>query len=73
MLKITPRRKRWLKLTSARWQRRVLFVAGGLVVGAAAVALTKGLWRRPRRVPQPSMRRRRLRHDAAPMGRLMPD
>ncbi len=39
MLKITPRRKRWLKLTSAQWQRRVLFVAGGLVVGGAAVAL----------------------------------
>ncbi len=41
MLTITPRRKRWLKLTSARWQRRVLFVAGGLVVGAAAVALAE--------------------------------
>lgn len=41
MIPISPRRKRWLKLTSARWQRRVLFVAGGLVVGAAAVALAK--------------------------------
>ncbi|MGJ4925811.1 chloride channel protein [Bradyrhizobium sp. HKCCYLS2038] len=41
MLKMTPRRKRWLKLTSARWQRRVLFVAGGLVVGAAAVVLAE--------------------------------
>ena len=41
MLKITPRRKRWLKLTSARWQRRALFVAGGLLVGAAAVALAE--------------------------------
>ncbi|MGJ4996864.1 chloride channel protein [Bradyrhizobium sp. HKCCYLS3077] len=41
MLTINPRRKRWLKLTSARWQRRVLFVAGGLVVGAAAVALAE--------------------------------
>lgn len=41
MALISRRRQRWLKLTSARWQRRVLFVAGGLVVGAAAVALAK--------------------------------
>ncbi|CCE06906.1 putative H(+)/Cl(-) exchange transporter [Bradyrhizobium sp. STM 3843] len=41
MTLISPRRKRRLKLISARWQRRVLFVAGGLVVGAAAVALAK--------------------------------
>jgi H+/Cl- antiporter ClcA len=30
---------RLVKVTSARWQRRVLFVAGGVAVGAAAVAL----------------------------------
>ncbi|WP_316206540.1 MULTISPECIES: chloride channel protein [unclassified Bradyrhizobium] len=41
MTMISRRRKRWLKLTSARWQRRAIFLAGGLVVGAAAVALAK--------------------------------
>ncbi|MGH6777440.1 MAG: chloride channel protein [Bradyrhizobium sp.] len=32
--------KRRLKVTSARWQRRAVFVLGGVVVGAAAVVLT---------------------------------
>src|ERR1700761_9213731 len=39
MMPISPRRKRWLKITSGRWQRRGLFVLGGVAVGAAAVAL----------------------------------
>jgi H+/Cl- antiporter ClcA len=30
---------RWAKVTSARWQRRVIFLLGGITVGAAAVAL----------------------------------
>jgi H+/Cl- antiporter ClcA len=38
---ISPRRKRWLKLISAQWQRRAIFLAGGVVVGAAAVALAE--------------------------------
>jgi chloride channel protein, CIC family len=41
MMSISPRRKRWLKITSGRWQRRAIFVLGGLAVGAAAVALAK--------------------------------
>jgi H+/Cl- antiporter ClcA len=41
MIRISPRRARWLKITSARWQRRAIFLAGGIVVGAAAVALAQ--------------------------------
>jgi H+/Cl- antiporter ClcA len=41
MMSISPRRKRWLKITSGRWQRRAIFVLGGLAVGAAAVALAR--------------------------------
>src|SRR5690348_879825 len=36
---ISNRRKRWLRITSERWQRRGIFVLGGVAVGAAAVAL----------------------------------
>jgi len=35
------RNKRRLKITSARWQRRAIFLLGGIVVGAAAVALAQ--------------------------------
>jgi H+/Cl- antiporter ClcA len=41
MMSISPRRKRWLKITSGRWQRQAIFLLGGVVVGAAAVALAK--------------------------------
>lgn len=41
MTLISARRRRWLKITSARWQRRAIFLAGGIVVGAAAVALAQ--------------------------------
>ena len=41
MTMISPHRKRWLKITSARWQRRGIFLAGGIAVGAAAVALAE--------------------------------
>lgn len=37
---LSNRSKRRLKITSARWQRRTIFLLGGLVVGGAAVALT---------------------------------
>lgn len=37
---ITDRRRRLLQVTTARWQQRAVFVLGGIVVGAAAVALT---------------------------------
>jgi H+/Cl- antiporter ClcA len=36
---LTSRRKRLIRLVSARSQQRAMFVAGGLAVGAAAVAL----------------------------------
>ncbi|MGE0751927.1 MAG: chloride channel protein [Variibacter sp.] len=36
---LTDRRKRLIRLVSARWQQRTMFVLGGLVVGAAAVVL----------------------------------
>jgi H+/Cl- antiporter ClcA len=35
------RSKRLLRITSARWQRRAIFLLGGIVVGAAAVALAE--------------------------------
>jgi H+/Cl- antiporter ClcA len=41
MMSISPRRKRWLKITSGRWQRQAIFLLGGVVVGAAAVALAQ--------------------------------
>jgi len=41
MMSISPRRLRRLKITSRRWQRQAIFLLGGLVVGAAAVALAK--------------------------------
>ena len=39
MMSMSPRRKRWLKITSKRWQRQAIFLLGGVAVGAAAVAL----------------------------------
>jgi H+/Cl- antiporter ClcA len=36
---ITARGKRLVKVTSARWQQRAIFLLGGIVVGAAAVVL----------------------------------
>ncbi|WP_407175225.1 chloride channel protein [Bradyrhizobium sp. STM 3562] len=36
---LSTRNKRRLKITSARWQRRAIFLLGGVVVGGAAVAL----------------------------------
>ena len=36
---ISVRRRRLLRITSERWQRRGIFVLGGVAVGAAAVAL----------------------------------
>ncbi|HVV80768.1 MAG TPA: chloride channel protein [Pseudolabrys sp.] len=36
---ITARRKRLVKVTSARWQQRTIFLLGGIAVGAAAVVL----------------------------------
>ncbi|WP_431203766.1 chloride channel protein [Bradyrhizobium betae] len=42
MLKpLSTRQKRLFRLTSARWQRRAIFVLGGIGVGAAAVALAQ--------------------------------
>lgn len=38
---LSARHKRLFKLTSARWQRRAIFVLGGIGVGAAAVALAQ--------------------------------
>jgi H+/Cl- antiporter ClcA len=35
------RQRRLIKVTSARWQRRAIFLLGGIAVGAAAVALAK--------------------------------
>lgn len=37
---LSGQRIRLLKVTSARWQRRIIFLFGGIVVGAAAVTLT---------------------------------
>ena len=36
---LSDRRLRSVKVTSARWQRRTVFVVGGVTVGAVAVAL----------------------------------
>ena len=36
---LSERRLRSVKVTSERWQRRAIFVLGGIAVGAAAVAL----------------------------------
>ncbi len=38
---LTHRHRRLFKVTSARWQRRAIFLLGGVAVGAAAVALAK--------------------------------
>src|ERR1700761_6440950 len=38
-LALSVRRKRWILITSRRWQRRAIFLLGGIGVGAAAVAL----------------------------------
>lgn len=38
---LSTRHKRLFKLTSARWQRRAIFLLGGIGVGAAAVALAQ--------------------------------
>jgi len=37
---VTPRRLRLLLVHSLRWRRRVIFIAGGLIVGLIAVLLT---------------------------------
>ena len=36
---LSTRNRRHLKITTARWQRRAIFLLGGIAVGAAAVAL----------------------------------
>lgn len=36
---LSERRLRFVKVTSARWQRRMIFLLGGIAVGAVAVAL----------------------------------
>src|SRR5690349_5077595 len=36
---LSGRQARLVKVTSARWQRRAIFLLGGIVVGAVAVAL----------------------------------
>src|SRR4051812_16768238 len=36
---LPPRRVRQIRIASLRWQRRAVFVLGGIAVGAAAVAL----------------------------------
>ncbi|MET4071448.1 H+/Cl- antiporter ClcA [Bradyrhizobium sp. S3.2.6] len=38
---LSTRHKRLFRLTSARWQRRAIFLLGGIAVGAAAVALAQ--------------------------------
>ncbi|WP_454627160.1 chloride channel protein [Bradyrhizobium cenepequi] len=40
-LTLSRRHQRLLKITSARWQRRAIFLLGGIVVGAAAVMLAQ--------------------------------
>jgi H+/Cl- antiporter ClcA len=39
LVALSTHQKRLLRITSARWQRRAIFLAGGIGVGAAAVAL----------------------------------
>lgn len=41
MTLLSNRHKRLFKITSARWQRRAIFLLGGIGVGAAAVALAQ--------------------------------
>ncbi|WP_049813330.1 chloride channel protein [Bradyrhizobium japonicum] len=41
MTLLSNRHKRLFKITSARWQRRAIFLLGGIGVGAAAVALAE--------------------------------
>jgi H+/Cl- antiporter ClcA len=36
---LSTRSRRRLQITSARWQRRAIFLLGGILVGAAAVVL----------------------------------
>lgn len=38
---LSTRHKRLFKITSGRWQRRAIFLLGGIAVGAAAVALAQ--------------------------------
>src|SRR3954452_8462581 len=38
---LSTRNKRLFKITSGRWQRRAIFLLGGIAVGAAAVALAQ--------------------------------
>ncbi|WP_454619628.1 chloride channel protein [Bradyrhizobium cenepequi] len=40
-LTLSTRHRRLVKITSARWQRRAIFLLGGIVVGAAAVLLAQ--------------------------------
>src|ERR1700761_2180034 len=44
---LSARRQRSLKVTAARSRRRIIFVAGGIAVGAAAGALAPGSGRAP--------------------------
>src|SRR5580698_10184523 len=41
MTLLSHRYRRLFKVTSARWQRRAIFLLGGVAVGAAAVALAQ--------------------------------
>lgn len=41
MLELSVRNRRRLRITSSRWQRRLIFLLGGVGVGCAAVALAK--------------------------------
>ncbi|QPF83158.1 chloride channel protein [Bradyrhizobium genosp. L] len=41
MIVLSNRRKRLVRIVSARWQRRAIFLLGGIAVGAAAVALAQ--------------------------------
>ena len=38
---LSGRQLRSVKVTSVRWQRRAMFLMGGIAVGAAAVALAE--------------------------------
>src|SRR5690348_16705822 len=40
-LTLSTRHQRLFKITSGRWQRRAIFLLGGIVVGAAAVLLAQ--------------------------------
>src|SRR5579859_579628 len=40
-LALSIRNRRWIRITSGRWQRRGIFLLGGIAVGAAAVALAQ--------------------------------